>query len=114
MKIRPSLTDGTRRLMKDATAEIKEYLNLRNPPDFVLPDIHGNLLVKMKFKSRLGLFVKFRNLESFRTNVLLAQETKPDAEFNHYDVEESADDELHGMELFSWMSYHYISRVYVF
>ena len=97
VKIRPSLTDGTKQLMKATNEATKDYASLQNPPEFVLPDIHGNLLMKMKNRSRLGLFVKFRNMETFRTNVLLAQHTDEiDDAFDAYDVSSSEDEHAIG------------------
>jgi phage shock protein A len=98
LKVRPNLTEGTRQLLKETNDAIKDYAGLSNPPQFVCPDVHGNLMVMLKFKSRLGLFVKFRNMESFRSKIELAQHTdKDDDEFNKwydfYDVEDDDDDD---------------------
>ena len=91
LKIRPSLTDATRRLLKETNEAKGEFSGLRNPPEFVLPDVHGNLMIKMKNKSRLGLFVKFHNMDSFRSKIYLAQDSKADDEFNCYDISDDED-----------------------
>ena len=97
LKIRPNLTEGTRHLIKETNDLIeKEYTGLSNPPQFVMPDVHGNLMVMMKYKSRLGRFIKFRNIESFRSKILHAQHTdEDDDEYNQwydfFDVEDDDD-----------------------
>ena len=78
LKIRPNLTDGTKQLLKDANNFIKtntyeSYGRLSNPPQFALPDVHGNLMVLMKKPSRFGRFVKFQNMESFHARIAMAQ-----------------------------------------
>ena len=96
LKIRPSLTMGTKKLLDEANAAVKEFKRLTNPPEFVLPDVHGNLLIKMKKESDVGLFVPFRNMETFVQKIYLAQEIeKTEEEFRSYDL--SDDDDERGL-----------------
>ena len=74
LKIRPSLTDMTKDLLNETNEAIDDYKKLVNPPEFVLPDVHGQLMVKMKRRSRVGLFVHFRNMETFIQKIQLAQQ----------------------------------------
>ena len=74
LKIRPSLTDMTKELLHESNDAIENFKNLVNPPEFVLPDVHGQVMVKMKQRSRLGLFVHFRNMETFVQKVQCAQQ----------------------------------------
>ena len=39
---------------------------LSNPPEFVLANVHGNLLVKFKQETDDGLFIRFNSLEELR------------------------------------------------
>ena len=74
LKIRPSLTDMTKELLNETKESIENYKKLVNPPEFVLPDVHGQLMLKMKRRSRVGLFVHCRNMESFVQKIQLAQQ----------------------------------------
>ena len=73
LKIRPSLTEMTKGLLNEANDAIDDFKKLDNPPEFALPDVHGQLMVKMKKRSRVGLFVHFRNMETFLQKIYLAQ-----------------------------------------
>lgn len=93
LKIRPSLSKVTKKLLHDANDAVSDYERLSNPPQFVLPDVHGNLMIKFKSESRLGLFVHFDNMDMFRSIVYEAQHSEEaDEEFNCYDVSDSEDE----------------------
>ena len=103
MKVRPLLTEGTKNLLKRASEAIQEYEKEKNKPEFVLPDVHGNLLVKMQHKSRVGLFLKFSNLSSLCSQVMRAQELEASVGFKHYeecytrfDNSNAVNDDVHG------------------
>ena len=81
VKIRPSLTDMTKDLLHEAKDAIDNFKTLVNPPEFVLPDVHGQLMVKMKRRSRVGLFVHFRNMETFVQKIQCAQQYEADNSF---------------------------------
>ena len=49
-------------------------VNMQNPPDFVYADVHGNLKLKMKKKTKRGLFFNFNSLEQLRALVASNQE----------------------------------------
>ena len=98
LKIRPSLTTGTKKLLDEASAAVNEFKRLTNPPEFVLPDVHGNLLIKMKKESDIGLFVPFRNMETFVQKVYLAQGIEEtEDEFRSYDLSSSDEDDGRGL-----------------
>ena len=100
LKIRPLLSEGTKNLFNMASEAIEEYQKLQNPPEFILPDVHGNLMVKMKKKSRVGLFLKFSNLSSLCSQLMRAQEVEASVGFKHYKEcntrFEDRDDDDHG------------------
>ena len=68
VKIQPSLSPERKKLLEAAREQVNAY-NEDNPntkqnlPHFVLPDVHGNLLVKMKNRTPRGLFLKFNSLQ---------------------------------------------------
>ena len=66
VKIQPSLSPEQKRLFDDSREELARLLehpdDFANPPDFVLTDVHGNMLLKMKKESEKGLFFRFSNL----------------------------------------------------
>ena len=65
-----------------------EYDNEDNPnteqnlPHFVLPDVHGNLLVKMKNRTPRGLFLKFNSLQELHAIVNKHHTTDANKAFN--------------------------------
>ena len=71
IKIQPSLSPERKNLLDDAREQVNVYKDetssseetSQNLPHFVLPDVHGNLLVKMKKKTPRGLFLKFNSLQ---------------------------------------------------
>ena len=87
------MTKSTKKLLSETNDTIAEFKRLSNPPLFVLPDVHGNLMIKFKFKSRVGLFCHFDNMDMFRNKVYLAQHSdEADNEFDSYDVSDSEDE----------------------
>ena len=93
LKILPSLSKATKKLLHDSSDEVSYYEKLSNPPQFVLPDVHGNLMIKFTCESRLGLFVHFDSMDTFRSTVYRAQHTdEADDEFNCYDISDSEDE----------------------
>ena len=79
VKIQPSLCDRRRKLWNDSNELIEYYQNeaVRNPPDFVLADVHGNLMVKMTNETDGRLFHKF---ESTKQLVEIIQKCHPHPE----------------------------------
>ena len=93
LKIRPSLTKSTKKLLGETNDTVEEFKRLSNPPLFILPDVHGNLMIKFKLKSRVGLFCHFDNMDMFRSKVYQAQHSdETDNEFDAYDVSDSEDE----------------------
>ncbi len=67
IKIQPSLTFERKKMFGEAVDFIKSFQSEPdahpNPPDFILADVHGNLMVKMKEVTVHGsMFVKFDSL----------------------------------------------------
>lgn len=73
IKIQPSLSSETYTLLDDAKTMIgsyEHYEDLRNPPDFVMADLHGNLWVKFKEETKDNqLFYRFDSLERLRETI---------------------------------------------
>ena len=50
-------------MLAESNDTLKWYLHSEkkypNPPQFILPDVHGNLMVKMQKKTKAGLFIHF-------------------------------------------------------
>ena len=65
IKIQPALSSASKSLLESAKETIKAYQTEAspNPPDFVLPDVHGNMLVKMSEETNDGLFLPFHSIE---------------------------------------------------
>ena len=69
LKIQPSLSPERKKFLEKAREELKTYHgdaeaeNYSNPPHFVLPDQHGNLLLKFEHKTKDGLFLRFNSLQ---------------------------------------------------
>ena len=74
IKIQPSLSPHNAKLLQEARDVLPDYIAdpddemcrkvvLHNPPEFVMADVHGNLLCKLKNRSKRGLFLKFSSLE---------------------------------------------------
>ena len=66
IKIQPHLNSEKKKLLAESKDTIKWYLhsekNYPNPPQFILPDVHGNLMVKMQKKTKEGLFIHFDSI----------------------------------------------------
>ena len=76
----------TKELRHKAKDEIDNFKKLVNPPEFVLPDVHGQLMVKMKRRSRVGLFVHFRNMETLVQKIQCAQQYDEPDNFHEEDA----------------------------
>ena len=69
LKIQPSLSPERKKFLEKAREELKTYHGnaeaepYSNPPHFVLPDQHGNLLLKFHHKTKDGLFLRFNSLQ---------------------------------------------------
>ena len=81
IKIRPSLSQHTRALLKEAQNLIKSYQDeegnflssINNPPDFVFANIHGELQVKMTNRVHKGMFFSFSTLDQLSGVIANAQ-----------------------------------------
>ena len=64
IKIRPSLAPERRKMLHDATAILEDYntTDLKNPPEFVYADMHGNLFVKMSSEANRRMFFTFSSI----------------------------------------------------
>ena len=69
VKIQPSLTPAAKKLLGAANEEINFFKrgDLENSPDFALPDVHGNLLLKFSKPTTDGLFVRFDSLNQMHS-----------------------------------------------
>ena len=71
VKVQPSLSPDTKKLLNDANEFIDSFKSspdaFQNCPNFALPDIHGNLLVKMAKRTEDGMFFRFDGLEQLAT-----------------------------------------------
>ena len=66
VKVQPSLSPESRSLLEKAKEELESYndVNLANPPDFVMADLHGNLWVKFQHETHeKSIFYRFDSLE---------------------------------------------------
>ena len=63
IKIQPSLSTDRKKLLNVANDLISKFKTNGNGPDFALPDVHGNLLVKFAKPTVTGLFLRFDSLE---------------------------------------------------
>ena len=88
IKIQPSLSFERKKLLGEAVDIIKSFQDkpelYLNPPHFVLPDVHGNLMVKMTSETKDGLFVHFSSLQDLNTIIMdnnLAVKSEANDEF---------------------------------
>ena len=67
IKIQPSLSPDRKKLLETAREQLEAYHSeaesYSNPPHFLLPDEHGNLLLKFRKKTKDGLFLRFNSLQ---------------------------------------------------
>ena len=67
LKIQPSLSPERKKLLEQARGDLEAYHgdeeSYANPPHFILPDQHGNLLLKFQHKTKDGLFLRFNTLQ---------------------------------------------------
>ena len=102
VKIRPSLSPSQKKLLQEANALIDDYdmKEERNPPEFVMANIHGELQVKLKKKSRHGLFVTFNSIDQLVHIIKEAQVIKEaDEEYDRIsswadDVDSDSEDDM--------------------
>ena len=72
----------------------------RNPPEFVMANIHGELQVKLKKKSRHGLFVTFNSIDQLVYIIREAQVIKEaDEEYDRIsswadDIDSDSEDDM--------------------
>lgn len=74
--IKPSLCDNVRREFVKAKRFLKDYdksYAKQNPPEFVMADVHGNLLLKMKYRSNIGAFIPFTSADELNGKIVEAQ-----------------------------------------
>ena len=73
IKVQPSLSAETKKLLNASSDcvdffrsyddELADENKMQNCPDFAYADVHGNLLLKMRNRTKDGLFFRFNNLE---------------------------------------------------
>ena len=86
VKIRPSLSENQKKLLKEAETLVEEYkLNdeNRNPVAFVFANIHGEVQVKLKKKFRGNDLITFRSIKDLIQIVAQAQAIKVTEEKFH-------------------------------
>ena len=76
--IKPNLCDNVSDELSRAKRFLKNYdprqcMAQANPPEFVMADVWGNLLLKMKHRSTRGLFVPFMKASELPSLILEAQ-----------------------------------------
>ena len=91
IKIKPNLWSERKRFLNQAIDLVDSYPdNIYNPPDFVYADVHGIIRVKMKHRSKLGLFFEVACLQDVASVIQKAQtidrkDAKFDKEYIPYD-----------------------------
>jgi hypothetical protein len=97
IKVRPSLTQARKDLLHESQDVIRdmfppETTSEKNPPEFVMADIHGNIQVKMSHKTRNGLFFTFNTIEELLQVIQRNQTIARDNDGNNSDAGSSSDD----------------------
>ena len=84
IKIKPNLWSERKRFLNQAIDLVDSYPdNIYNPPDFVYADVHGIIRVKMKHRSKLGLFFEVTCLQDVASVIQKAQTIdRKDANFD--------------------------------
>ena len=89
IKVQPSLSPATRKLLEQASDALETYYsndeNLDNPPEFVLANVHGELLVKMKKKMKFGSFLRFNSLEELHNQIKKQNEGADDIAMEEFE-----------------------------
>ena len=80
IKIKPSLSPHNKSLLRDAQELVSSYTTanglvsgMTNPPDFAFANVHGDLQVKMKKRTRKGMFFGFSSIEQLAMLISNAQ-----------------------------------------
>ena len=80
IKIKPSLSPHNKSLLRDAQELVSSYATvdghvsgMTNPPDFAFANVHGDLQVKMKKRTRKGMFFGFSSIEQLAMIISNAQ-----------------------------------------
>ena len=81
LKVQPSLSPATKKLLGEANGFVGTFTadGYRNCPDFVFPDVHGNLLVKMAHRTDKGMFFRFNNLDEL-SRIIASKNCNDEAE----------------------------------
>ena len=100
VKIRPSLSPDQQALLDEARELLDEYHHGgfvgENPPEFVFANVHGVIQVKMKNRSKEGLFITIKDISHF--SQILAKASMNRKTFEAYDgskgFDEVSDDDM--------------------
>ena len=91
IKIKPNLCRERKNLLNRAVDLVDSYpSNLYNPPDFAYADVHGNIKIKMKHRTKNGMFFDVNSLRDVAAVIQKAQtidqrDAKYDKEYVPYD-----------------------------
>ena len=95
IKIRPSLSPDQQALLDEARELLDEYHHGgyvgENPPDFVFANVHGVIQLKMKNRTKDGLFITVKDISHF--SQILAKASMNSKTFAAYDGSKGFDDE---------------------
>lgn len=86
IKIQPSLSSERKKVLNSANDAINfiKKNGGANCPDFALPDVHGNLLVKFSKPTTAGLFLRFDSLQQLL--LLIQKHNRGDAESSYEEL----------------------------
>ena len=64
IKIKPNLCPERKKLLKSAVDFVDSFTaDVYNPPDFAYADVHGNIKLKMKYRTKNGMFFDVDSLQ---------------------------------------------------
>ena len=94
VKIRPSLSPDQQALLDEARELLDDYFHGgyvgENPPDFVFANVHGEIQLKMKNRSKDGLFITIKDITHF--SQILAKASMNRKTFEAFDGSKGFDD----------------------
>jgi hypothetical protein len=92
VKIKPNLCPERKRFLNQAIEFVDSYPDdIYNPPDFVYADVHGIVRVKMKHRTKIGMFFEVSCLQDVASVIQKAQtidrkDPRFDREYIPYDI----------------------------
>ena len=92
IKIKPNLCAERRKFLNRAVEYVNSYPDdMYNPPDFVYADLHGNIKIKMKYRTKTGMFFDvncMQNIASVIQNAQVIDHNEPnfDKEYVPFDL----------------------------